>query len=80
MCFLKIVQSSLPIPPISGLTKKRRYSESGNRRWKESYYITKKNPILDLKMGGGIRGGGGERRGDIVGGGTTEETFYYHCV
>ena len=31
----------------------------GKLRWKESYYITKKNTILDSKMVGGIGGGGG---------------------
>ena len=53
-----ILQSSLPIPPISGLTKKRWYSETGGERSEESY-ITKKNHISDLKMGGGMGGGGG---------------------
>ena len=58
-----MIQSSLPVPPISGLTKKRLYSEIGGERSHNSY-VTKKNPIIwDLKMGGSQRcsciGGGG---------------------
>ena len=41
------IQSAPPIPLISGLTKKRRYSESN---------ITYKTLIWDLEMGGGIGG------------------------
>ena len=48
-----IIQSSLPIPPILGLTKKRQYLETGGER---SHILTKKNPIWDLNMGGGIGG------------------------
>ena len=58
------IQSSLPILPISGLGKSGGIPKPVV---KGVIYITKKNPILDLKMGGGI-GGGVERRGGIEGG------------
>ena len=55
-----------PIPPISGLTKNRRYSEIGGTRKSAVLgviYITYKTLIWDLEMGGGI---GGEA---VLGGG-----------
>ena len=46
-----------PIPPISGLTKKRRYSEiDGITIGSHNSYITYKTLIWDLEMGGGIGG------------------------
>ena len=45
------------IPPISGLAKKRQYSEIGGIG--SHIYITYKTLIWDLEMGGGIGGGGG---------------------
>ena len=48
-----------PIPPISGLTKKRRYWES---------YITYKTLIWDLEIGGGIGGGEAVFGGAVLGG------------
>ena len=61
------VQSAPPIPPISGLTKKQRYSEIGSIG-SHIYYITYKTLIWDLEMGGVI---GGRRywEGGIGGGG-----------
>ena len=56
-----MIQSPLPIPPISRLIGEKA-AVFGNRRLKESYII-KKNLIWDLEMGGGIGPGGGERRG-----------------
>ena len=46
------------------MTKKRQYSETSCER-SHDIYVTKKNYIWDLKMGGDIGGGGGERRGGI---------------
>ena len=45
-----------PIPLLSGL------AENGGIRKTAIKGVTKKSPIWDLKIGGGIRGGG-ERRG-----------------
>ena len=59
------LQSPLPILPISGLTKKRRYSEIGGIG--SHIYITYKTLIWDLEMGGGIGGGGGIEWGGIGG-------------
>ena len=61
-------QSNPPIPPISGLTKKRRYSEIGGIGSHNSY-LTYKTLIWDLEMGGGI--GGEAVLGGAVLGGTT---------
>ena len=64
---------SLQIPPISGLTKKRRYLETGaaSRRFKRSHIIiilyNQEKPYLGLenaKMGTSV-GRGIERKGSI---------------
>ena len=60
------VQSAPPIPPISGLTKKRRYSEIGGIG--SHIYITYKTLIWDLEMGGGIGGGEAVLGGAVLGG------------
>ena len=60
-----LIKSSLPIPPISGLMKKRRYSETGGER---SHIYNQEKPYLGLenrwRYGGG---GGGEQKGGIGG-------------
>ena len=49
----------------TGLTKKRRYSETGGERSHNIYIyitnITDKKPIWGFRMGSGIGGGGGRR-------------------
>ena len=62
------VQSSLPIPPISGLTKKRQYSETGGER---SHIKPRKTLFGTWKGRQYLGGGGGERGAGIGGGGAT---------